>query len=405
MRSSIPLGHIGGVKVGLNVSVLVIVVILVVGLAFGRFPAVFPGRSPVVYVLAGLVAAVLFLASLLAHELAHALVARRHGIEVSQITLWLLGGVAELRGEPRTPGADLKIAIVGPLTSLLAGVVFGLVAVLVTAVAGPALLAGIFTYLAGVNVLLAVFNLVPAAPLDGGRVLRAALWARWRDRTRAAVAAARAGRAFGYMLIALGFLQVVTGRGFEGLWLVLIGLFLVNAATAEEQQTQLGTALYGLRVGEVMSGPPVVAHPDETVAGLIERVVMHRRLSTYPLVDDAGRFAGLVTLNRIRTVHPPDRDETRLRDIACPPDEVPQAHPDELLTDLLGRMGGSADGRAVILDSTDRLVGLLTPSDISKVVATADLRAADPSQGPRGADPTVPRPSPHQDHPTSHHST
>jgi Zn-dependent protease/CBS domain-containing protein len=375
MLSSIPLGRIGGVRIGLNVSVLVIVVILVAGLAFGRFPAVFPGRSPVVYLLAGLVSAVLFLASLLAHELAHAVTARRYGIEVSQITLWLLGGMAELRGEPRSPRADLLIAVVGPVTSLLAGLVFGALALLVNAFTGAALLAGTFAYLAGVNVLLAVFNLIPAAPLDGGRVLRAALWARWGDRTRAAIAAARAGRVFGFLLIALGFLQVVTGTGFQGLWLVLIGMFVIGAASAEEQQTRLGRALYGVRVGDVMSGPPVTAHPDETVDGLIDRVVMRHRLSTYPLVDEDGAFAGLVTLNRIRQVGQDRRTTTRLRDIACPPQEVPQAHPEDLLTELLGRMNGCADGRAVVLDPGGHLIGLLTPTDISRAVQTAGLRS------------------------------
>ncbi|PZG13018.1 site-2 protease family protein, partial [Nonomuraea aridisoli] len=394
MRSSISLGTIGGVRVGLNVSVLVIVAILVVGLAFGRFPVVFPGHSMVVYVLAGLVSAVLFLLSLLAHELAHAMTARRHGIEVAGITLWLLGGVAELRGEPRSPGADLRIAVVGPVASLLCGVLFGAVAWLVGALAGAPLVAGIFVYLAAVNVLLAVFNLIPAAPLDGGRVLRAALWARWHDRTRAAITAARAGRIFGYALIVLGVLEVVTGVGLQGLWLALIGWFLVNAASAEEQHTQLGTALYGLRVGDVMSGQPVTARPDETVAGLVDRVVMRRRLSTYPLVDDGGRFAGLVTLNRIREVDPRDREATRLRDVACPAAEVPQARADEPLMDLLERMRGSADGRAVVLAPDGGLIGLLTPSDISRVVATAGLRATDP-MGPRGADLTIPRPTPH----------
>ncbi|MEV4086341.1 site-2 protease family protein [Nonomuraea fuscirosea] len=386
MRSSIPLGRIAGVQVGLNLSVLVIVVILVAGLALGRFPVVFPGYSPVVYLLAGLASAVLFLASLLAHELAHAVTARRHGIEVERITLWLLGGVAELRGEPRSPGADLKIAVVGPGASLLAGVVFGVLAGLVAAAGGPALLAGMFSYLAAVNVLLAVFNLIPAAPLDGGRVLRAALWARWGDRARAAIAAARAGRVFGYVLIALGFLQVVTGSGFEGLWLALIGLFLVNAASAEEQHARLGTALYGVRVGDVMSGPPVAAHPDETVSSLIEGVVMRQRLSTYPLVDENGAFVGLVTLNRIRRVPPDRRPDTLLRDIACPPREVPQAAPEEALTDLLDRMGGCTDGRAVVLDQAGRLIGLITPTDISRVIQTAGLGGSGPYSGLRGAD-------------------
>ncbi|MEW9549793.1 site-2 protease family protein [Nonomuraea sp. NPDC050783] len=394
MRSSFRLGRIGGVEVGVNLSVLVIVVILVAGLSFGQFPLAFPGYSVGAYVLAGLATAVLFLASLLAHELAHALVARRNGIEVPRITLWLLGGVAELRSEPRTPGADLRIALVGPLTSLACAVVSGALALL--SGAAP-LVAGMFAYLAAVNLLLAVFNLIPAAPLDGGRVLRAALWSRWGDRVRAAVTAARAGRVFGYVLIALGFLQVVTGLGFQGLWLVLIGLFLVNAASAEEQQAQLGAALHGVRVGDVMSGRPVAASPDESVAELIDRLVMSRRLSTYPLVGPDGSFLGLVTLNRLRQVPPEERVRTRLADIACPPGEVPRAVPDEPLTGLLPRMSGCADGRAVVLDPAGRLIGLLTPSDISRVIQTAGLHGSDPYPHPRGADLAVPPPREHEE--------
>ncbi|MEN3540928.1 site-2 protease family protein [Microbispora sp. ZYX-F-249] len=392
MRSSISLGRVGGVPVGLNISVLVIVVILVVGLAFGRFPIAFPGLPAAAYVLAALVSALLFLASLLAHELAHAFVARRHGVEVSGITLWLLGGVAELRGEPRSPGADLKIAGVGPLTSVVLAGVFALLSWAVSAVGAPPLVSGMFGYLAAVNVLLAVFNLVPAAPLDGGRVLRAFLWARWGDRMRAAVAAARAGRVFGYALIALGFLNLVSGLGLQGFWLALIGLFLVNAATAEEQQTQIDAALHGITVGEVMSHDPVVAHPDETVAGLVDRLVLRHHLSTYPLVDDEGRFTGLVTLGRVRRVPPDDRAVTRLRDIACRPADVPAAHPGDQLTELLQRMSGSTDGRAVVLGDDGRLVGLVTPTDISRTIQTVDLRSREPYRTPRGADLAPPSP-------------
>ena len=213
MRPSIPLGRIAGIQVGINASVFLIVVILVGGLTTGQLPAAFPDRSITAYVVAAIIAAVLFLASLLAHELAHSLVARRNGIEVESIVLWLLGGVAQLRGEARTPGADFRIAIVGPLTSL------GLASGSVSPPAGLGLLGvtglptGVLAYLAATNAMLAVFNLIPAAPLDGGRVLRAALW-RWRgERQAAAVNAARAGRILGFVLIAFG---IAAGR--DGLW-------------------------------------------------------------------------------------------------------------------------------------------------------------------------------------------
>ncbi|MER7541923.1 site-2 protease family protein [Spirillospora sp. NPDC127506] len=389
MRESIRLGRIAGIRVGLNYSVIVIVVILVFGLAFGRFPEVKPGLATWAYVVAGIVSALLLLVSLLVHELAHAVVARRNGIEVAGITLWLLGGVAELRGEPRSAGADLRIAVVGPLASLVVGGVFAVAAAVAHAATGPGLGVETLAYLAGINGLLAVFNLIPAAPLDGGRVLRAFLWWRRGDRTAAAVTAARAGRLFGYILIAFGFIQFVVGVGFGGLWLILIGLFVVGAASSEEQQTRVNAALHGVRVGEVMTPDPVVADAARTVQSLIDQVVLSHRFSTYPLVED-GRLAGLVTLNRIRSTAPEERSVLRLADIACPPDQVPTAHPDDLLTDLLPRMAGCTDGRAVVLGDGGQVVGLVSPSDISRTMQLSDFRGSRPYPPPRGADLMIP---------------
>ncbi|SEG77139.1 Zn-dependent protease (includes SpoIVFB) [Thermomonospora echinospora] len=384
MNESIRLGRIAGIRVGLNLSVLVIVAIVVIGLAFGQLPAAFRGYSPAEYVLAGVLAAVAFLASLLAHELAHAIVARRNGLEVEGITLWLLGGVARLRGEPRSPGADFRIAFIGPLTSVLLGLVFALLAELVARATGSRLATGVLAYLALVNLVLAVFNLIPAAPLDGGRVLRAALWRWWGDRHRAAISATRAGRVFGFVLIVLGAVQIFAGFGFNGLWLALIGWFLVSAASAEEQQTAVQSALGGVRVADVMTPQPVAAHPDDTVAGFIDRVVLSHRFSTYPLLDEAGRLSGLVTLNRIRAVPAERRADTTLREIACPPQEVPRGRPEQPIIELMAEMTGCTDGRAVVVTPDERVIGLVTPSDISRTLQLGELAG-----GPglhRGAD-------------------
>jgi Zn-dependent protease/CBS domain-containing protein len=390
MRESVRLGTIAGVRVGLNVSVFVIMAILVFGLAAGRFPAAYPGRSTLAYITAAVVAAVLFFLSLLGHELAHATVARRYGIEVRGIVLWLFGGVAELKGEPQTPRADFRIAVVGPLTSFVIAVGFGVVAWAFDAIDAPGLVVGVFGYLAGVNLMLAVFNLVPAAPLDGGRILRAGLWAWRHDRVWAAVRAARAGRAFGYILITLGFLQIVSGLGLDGLWLVLIGLFLVNAATAEEQQAQLAETLHGVTVGHVMSADPVTADPHERLDQFVARGVWTRPHSTYPLVDDAGRLVGLATLNRIRAVPVERRSGTTMLDIACRPHDVPIASADEPLVALMPRMADCADGRAVVVDEDGRVIGIVSPRDISRAIELGDLRPFDPYQGPRGADIATP---------------
>jgi Zn-dependent protease/CBS domain-containing protein len=386
MRASISLGRIAGIKVGINASVFLIVAILVVGLATGQLPAAYPDRSIVGYVIAAIVAALLFLASLLAHELAHSIVARRNGIEVESIVLWLLGGVAQLRGEAKTPGADFRIAIVGPLTSLVLAIVFGLVGAGVAMLASPGLPFGVLMYLAATNAVLAVFNLIPAAPLDGGRVLRAALWQFRGDRHTAAVNAARAGRILGFVMIALGVLQVVTGRGLGGVWLALIGWFVVSAATAEEQQARLGGRLAGVKVGQVMATQPTVLDGNLTVADFVAQVALTHQYSTYPLVDGHGRLTGLATLNRVRAVPPDLRATTRLQEIACPPSEVPTARPEEPLVELLERMHGCADGRAVVVDDTGRVIGVLSASDVARALQLADLRSFDPYPAPSGAD-------------------
>jgi Zn-dependent protease/predicted transcriptional regulator len=384
--ASIWLGRIAGIRVGINASVFLIVAILVAGLATGQLPAAFPGRSLIAYVIAATVAAVLFLGSLLAHELAHSLVARRNGIEVESIVLWLLGGVAQLRGEAKTPGADFRVAIVGPLTSLALAIVFGVTSGGLAALGATGLPVGVLSYLAATNAMLAVFNLIPAAPLDGGRVLRAALW-RWRgQRQMAAVNAARAGRVLGFVLIALGVLQLVTGYGLGGIWLALIGWFVVSAATAEEQQARVGGRLAGLVVGQVMTAHPLTVDGDLTVDDFVGLVALTHRFSTYPLVDPHGQLTGLVTLNRVRAVPPADRPTTRLRDIACAPTEVPIGRPEEPLVDLLERMHGCADGRAVVIDDAGRVVGLLTASDVARALQLADLRLLDRYQAALGAD-------------------
>jgi CBS domain-containing protein len=247
---------------------------------------------------------------------------------------------------------------------------------------------GVLAYLAATNAMLAIFNLIPAAPLDGGRVLRAALW-RWRgDRMTAAVNAARAGRILGFVMIALGVLQVVLGRGLGGIWLALIGWFVVSAASAEEQQARLGGRLAGVRVGQVMAARPVVLDGNLTVNDFIAQVALTHQFSTYPLVDPHGRLTGLVTLNRVRGVPPELRATTRLQDIACPPAEVPIAHPEDALVELLERMQGCADGRAVVVDDAGRVVGVVSASDVARTLQLTDLRSFDPYPAPSGADMT-----------------
>ena len=373
MRANFRIGTIAGVPVGVNWSVLVIFALIAWGLAAGQLPRAYPGHSALAYAAAGLGAAVVFFVGLLAHEVSHAIVAKRNGLSVQGITLWMFGGVAELRGEARNPGAELRIAGIGPLVSLLLGLAFGAVAMAIALIGNRGLVFGAFAWLAGINIALAIFNVLPAAPLDGGRLLRAALW-KWRgDRTWAAVVAARAGRILAVALIAFGLWQFLVGAAVGALWLALIGWFLLGAAGAEERQARVGEALAGVRVRDVMTAEPQTVAANVNVGDFIDHYLFAYRHSAFPLTDDCGRPVGLVTLDRVRQVPGDRRAMTSLRDVACRPDEIVLAAPDEPLNDLLPRLSQCADGRALVVDE-DRLVGIVSPSDISRAAQRGEFQ-------------------------------
>src|SRR5262249_7926795 len=222
-RSSIRLGRIFGIPVGLDWSLLVIAGLLTVSLAADRFPAQFPGEPTAAYWAVGLATAAIFFASVLAHELAHSVVARGHGVRVDGITLWMLGGVAKLGGESPSPRAELLISAAGPATSLALAGLFGAGATVLAALGGPALRAPALAWLAVINAILAAFNLIPAAPLDGGRILASLLWFHHHNRNRAVATSAQVGVVFGWLLVGAGGVGWLAGLGFGGLWTALIG--------------------------------------------------------------------------------------------------------------------------------------------------------------------------------------
>ena len=376
MKETLRLGHIAGVRVGVNWTVLFIFTLIFVGLAAGQFPMTYEGREPWAYAVAGGVAAVLFFLSLLAHELAHAVVARRNGIEVEGIVLWLFGGVAKLLGEAKDPATDLRVAGVGPLVSLVLSAGFGATALLFITSGVEGLPLGVVTWLAIINGVLAVFNLVPAAPLDGGRILRAVIWWRTGDRTRAAVAASRAGRTFGMLLVALGLIEIIFVPGFGGLWFMLIGWFIMTAAGAEEQHAQLQHRLAGVRVADVMSHPVVTVPTGLSVGDLIEQYVWRSRYSSFPVVDGYGRTLGLVTLGHIREVPAEQRQTTPVEAVARPLDQLVTLAPTMPLTEVLAPLSQSGERRALVLED-GRLVGLVSTTDLTRALELADLGRPD----------------------------
>ena len=386
MTASLRLGRIAGIPVGASWSVLLIAALFAWSLAGSILPGLVPGLVPSTYWAAAVVATGLFLGSLLAHEVGHALVARRAGLRVRGITLWLLGGVAQLEDEPASPGDDLRVAIVGPAISLALAVGFGVAAAGLALLGAPALAVAVLGWLAVANVALAVFNLIPAAPLDGGRVLRALLWRRHGNRTRAAVTAATAGQVAGGVLIAYGLLGVLTGWGIGTLWTVLIGWFLVAAARQEREQTVIRHGLTGLRVGDVMTPTSVLAPAWFTVDALLRDQAAAWRPTgaptALPLRSFDGQPAGVVTIAALEAVPPSQRHLVRAGDVAVPAWAVAVTRPDEPVSGLLGRLRGGS-GIAVVVAGGE-LVGVVTQAEIARAVTSGLGRS-----GWRPADPTT----------------
>ncbi|HVN52656.1 MAG TPA: site-2 protease family protein [Acidimicrobiales bacterium] len=369
MEQSVHLGRWRGIEIGANWSVLLIAGLLTWLLAASVLPAAAPGRLTIAYWATGVVAAALFFASLLAHEMSHALVARRHGVEVKQITLWLLGGVAKMESQSQDADTELRIGIVGPLTSIAIGVVAGALAALGGLSDSLTLTAAALWWLALINLVIGVFNLLPAFPLDGGRVLRAALWRRWGDQVRATMAAARIGRGFGYGLLAAGFVLFVGGLFLDGIWFALIGWFLVGASTAEAAVTTERILLAGVTAADLMSPDPMVVPAATSVTDLLDQYVLRSRHSSYPVVEVDGSVVGLITLDRVRAVPSEARSTTPVRSAAHPMSEVAVLDPSAPATEVAAALTRPGPGRALVIEN-GRLVGIVSLSDLSRAVQT-----------------------------------
>ncbi|MFF8844207.1 site-2 protease family protein [Streptomyces sp. NPDC015127] len=373
MNSSVKIGHVLGVPVRIHWTVPLLLVLFGYGLGGQTLPAWLPGASTVAYALAGSVGSLLLLGSLLAHEAAHAVTARKKGIPVHNVTLWALGGMTEM-GRPGSAGVALMVAFSGPLTSLvLGGIALGAGAWL-HALTGSSLPTAVSVWLGWTNLILGVFNLLPAAPLDGGRVVQAVMWWRTGDRDRAERAAARGGQVLGMLLIAAGWISVLRGA-LGGLWLAVIGLFVVIVANAERQRARLATAVRGVRAADVMSSPVETCPDWLTVEHGVEDVAMKARHSALPLLDFAGQPSGIVDLSQLAKVPGPHRGRLRVRDVATPLSKCTTCAPDDLMDGVLEKLRPSSGMRILVRDD-DHLVGIITARDFSRLVQRQALRSA-----------------------------
>ncbi|HEU5302272.1 MAG TPA: site-2 protease family protein [Acidimicrobiia bacterium] len=374
---TVKLGSIFGIPVGLHWSLVVIL-----GLLTWNLSVALPGAvGPVAVAVAVTSASMLFL-SVLAHEIAHSIVARHAGVRVDGITLWMLGGVARLDGEVPSARDEFRIAIAGPATSVVLAIGFGALAVVGDALAVPTVVVGGLSWLAVINGVVAVFNMIPAAPLDGGRVLAAGLWAHWHDKERAELGAARAGRVFGWALVGFGLWGFLVDPAAVGIWPALLGWFVLTAAGMERRVAELRRDLRGVTVADAMT--PVDEHePGWLTVDAFAEYVAPSTASAWVVDRWDGTQAGIVTVATLRAVPVRARSTTRVADVAVPLERLRTASPDDALARAWTRSGprGIVAPHLVVRGGPDdaaRIVGLVDPDVVEAI------RQGQTSSGPHG---------------------
>lgn len=368
---SIRIGRLAGIPIGIQPLWLLIVALITWSLGAAYYPNLAPGLAPAAAYGLGLLSALLLFASILLHELGHAVVARRHGVEIEEIDLWLLGGVAKMEGYPKAAGDELRFALAGPAVTAAIAVVFGVVALLLPD-SVPAAVRAVVDYQAYVNAAILVFNLLPAFPLDGGRVARALIWRRSGDLSAATATAAAVGRGIGYGMIGLGVFATAVGT-VSGLWFALVGLFVVAAAKAEESGLEVRTAFSGREAGRLMSFPAVTVPADISVEDAVERYFVPYRFSAFPVLEGATPI-GLIDTVTVERLAPRRRAETTAGEAAI---REPSLLIDESqdVAELLERPAFQRVGRALVL-TADGGVGILSRTDVSRALRAWELKRA-----------------------------
>lgn len=366
MQNSIRLGRIAGIQIGIHYSWFIVFVLVLATLSIFFFPVQYPGFSTAAYWVMGVATTLLFFASVLIHELSHSLVATAKGIPVQSITLFIFGGVSQISREADDPRTELLVALAGPLSSIGVGIVFGAVWFLSAGVSLP--VAAVTSYLAIINIFLAIFNLIPGFPLDGGRVLRAIVWSVTNSQRRAMRVAVTSGRIVSYLFILGGvFYALVLGNLLGGIWIAFIGWFLNNAASGSYRQAALQDILKDSEVEEVMSRDFEAIPPQMTVQELVEDHVLKHGLRAFPVVADSS-FVGLITLSDIKNVPREQWDVVTVGDSMTRREKLRLAHPQENMNTVVSLMDNANINQIPVTDN-GHIVGLLRRSDVVRFFA------------------------------------
>lgn len=367
LRRATRIFDIGGFEIRLDPSWFIIATLIVWTLYSNWFPFAAPGLDGATYLIMAVAAMLALFACLLAHELAHSVVARGYGLNVGSITLFIFGGVAQLEEDPADAKSEFWIAIAGPIASFVLAVLIWMMARALVPFEGAMPLRVVLEYLAMLNLVLAVFNMAPAFPLDGGRILRAAIWHFSGDIMRATTVSTAAGMVFAVMLIVWGLFRLVGAGDFFGLWPILIGFFVMSAARSTQAEMQVRTRLGGHTVGNLMTRVAHSTTPRTTLAELVDHVMLARGVSFVPVLDDRDRLVGMIDAEMVRGIDRAQWPATRVADVMERPDPGNTLTPDTPAATVL-RLMSTTQRRKFLVVQDGRLMGIVALKDLLNYV-------------------------------------
>jgi Zn-dependent protease/CBS domain-containing protein len=364
---SIKLFSLLGFEVKIDFSWIIIAILIAWSLSKGFFPLHYEDLSTQTYWIMGIIGAVGLFLSIIVHEFSHSVVARKYGMPMKGITLFIFGGVAEMGDEPPSPKAEFMMAIVGPLSSIgIALIFYGMYRLGQGGFSAP--VQGVVGYLAFINGLLAAFNLVPAFPLDGGRVLRSILWGVKGKLHWATKVSSRIGSGFGYLLIFLGILNVLRGNFVGGMWWFILGMFLQGVAKASYQRLVMRKALEGEPVRRFMSTDPVTVKRSNTIREMVEDYVYKYHYKMFPVVEDGQRLVGCVTTKQIKDVPKEEWDQKSVGELAQSCTQENSIEPDKDATEALAAMQKNGASRLMVVDQ-GKVVGIISLKDMLELIS------------------------------------
>jgi Zn-dependent protease/predicted transcriptional regulator len=357
-----------GIPVRIHYTLWLVFILIAWSLAYGYMPRQYPGLDVVTYWAIGIASAIVLFASVLIHELSHSYIAKKNGLPIARITLFFFGGVSEMTEEPQDAGLEVRMAAAGPLTSLLIAGVLGALWYLTKLVNVPIAVVATLGYGALINAALAAFNLMPAFPLDGGRVFRGSLWKRSGNLIGATSTATRVSEALSLLLMFGGFVAIIFGDFVDGIWIVVLGWFIRSGAETSMRQTLVGEALSGVTVGDIMTRNVLTVQPDITVQQLVSDYFLVHRHGGYPVVRE-GKILGLITLQCVRSVPTELRATKTVGDAMVPCEQVIMVKPSVTALDAMQLMARKRVGRLVVAES-GQLLGIMSRGDLMRTIQT-----------------------------------